>query len=408
MSALSIRPYLPFCRVRLTRQSVSGDGKRAVVEMEPNARFHPVCHVCGKPAGAIHQWERRLIRDLNLGETRVWLNGHFRTVFCPTCGRRHVEDLGLCDAHQRVTRRLARYIHDLCRRLPVQAVADHLGLNWKTVKQIDTSFLEEEFGQTDYTGLRLMAVDEIAVRKGHRYLTVVLDHATGRVVWVGKDRKAETLAAFFAGMTDAEKQALEAVAMDMWVPYRQAVEAAVPHVQIVYDFFHVVRQFHHVIDQVRLSEFRRATGSDREVFKGSKYLLLSNRGTRTTRTARDHLKRLLALNETLSTMMILKDLLKRIWHYVSRPHAARALAEWCRLARTVGHPAVTAFAAMLERHRDGILNHCDYPIHTSRLEGVNNTIKVIKRTAYGFHDDRYFALKIMQSFPGQPCEAGLS
>ena len=68
------------------------------------------------------------------------------------------------------------------------------------------------------------------------------------------------------------------------------------------------------------------------------------------------------------------------------------------LARTVGHSAVTAFADMLERRREGILNHCDYAIHTSKLEGINNKIKVIKRDAYGYHDKRYFSLKVKQAF----------
>ena len=400
MSTLSIRPYFPFCRVRVVRQSVSEASDRAQIDLEPDKRFHPICHVCGKPAGAIHQWDRRLVRDLDLGATRVWINYRFRTVYCPTCQGHRVEDLEFCEPRRRVTRRLACYIYALCKVLPIDTVAEHLGLDWKTVKQIDQTFLEEAFGRTIYAGLRILAVDEIAVRKGQRYLTVVLDYETGRVVWVGQDRTVETLASFFAGMSPAGKQGLRAIAMDMWAPYLKAVQAAVPHVKIVYDLFHVVQNFNRVIDLVRLSECRRATAADREVFKGTKYLLLSNRRTITQPTARAHLKRLLALNETLSTVMILKDLLKRIWGYASRAWAERRVAEWCTLARTVGHRAVRAFADMLQRHREGILNHCDYPIHTSRLEGINNTIKVIKRKAYGFHDDRYFALKIKQAFPG--------
>jgi len=398
MSAVSIRPYFPFCRVRLVRQSVSGKGDLAWIEAEPDGRFRPICHVCGQPAGAIHQWNRRLVRDLNCGAARVWINCRYRTVFCFTCVCHRVEDLVFFEPHQRVTRRLACYVHDLCKVLPIQTVADHLGLNWKTVKQIDQAFLEEAFGQTDYRDLRILAVDEIAIRKGHRYLTVVADHQTGRVVWLGQDRKAETLKAFFAGMTKQQKEALQAIAMDMWAPYIKAVREAVPHVKIVYDLFHVVQAFNKVIDRVRLSEYRKAAAADREVYKGTKYLLLRNPESITEPTARAHLKRLLALNETLSTVMVLKDLLKRIWRYRSWYWADRCLTEWCRLARTVDHPAVTAFAERLERHRDGILNHCDYSIHTGRLEGINNTIKVIKRTAYGFHDHRYFALKVIQAF----------
>jgi transposase len=96
--------------------------------------------------------------------------------------------------------------------------------------------------------------------------------------------------------------------------------------------------------------------------------------------------------------MILKDKLKHIWEYRYRAWAEKALKSWCSLARSINHPSVNAFANMLERYRYGILNHCTYPIHTGKLEGVNNKIKVIKRKAYGFHDLRYFTLKIYQAF----------
>ena len=83
---------------------------------------------------------------------------------------------------------------------------------------------------------------------------------------------------------------------------------------------------------------------------------------------------------------------------ITRTWAAKALDQWCALARSLKQKSLTSFAKMLQRHRDGILNHCHYPIHTGKLEGVNNKIKVIKRKAYGFHDLRYFTLKIYQAF----------
>jgi transposase len=111
--------------------------------------------------------------------------------------------------------------------MTIQEVSRHLGLDWKTVKAVDQKFLEEEYGETDYQGLRILAIDEISIRKGHRYLTVVLDYESGRVVWVGKDRKARTLRRFFSGMTAKQRKQLEAVVMDMWDPYILAVQSKV-------------------------------------------------------------------------------------------------------------------------------------------------------------------------------------
>ncbi|MCP4576541.1 MAG: ISL3 family transposase [Deltaproteobacteria bacterium] len=398
MSVMSIKPYFPFCRVRFKRQSVSPEGDAAWIIAEPDERFRPVCHACGSPAKGIHSTVKRVVRDLNLCAAKVWINFGYRKVYCSRCQGVRVEDLDFFDPYQRVTKRLARYIHDLCKMLTVTETAKHVGLDWKTVKNIDKAFLEKEFGATDYDNLRILAVDEIAIQKGHKYMTVVLDYETGRVVWLGKDRKADTLRAFFKGMTQEQKEALEAIAMDMWNPFIKAVREEVPHVKIVFDFFHVVHAFNLVIDKVRVAERKEAEKSELEVYKGARYLLLKNRENIRSAEARAHLQRLLDMNETLSKVMILKDCLKRIWHYNKRGWAQKRLDEWCALARTMDNPDVLKFADMLERRSDGILNHCEYPIHTSKLEGVNNKIKVIKRKAYGFHDDRYFSLKVIQAF----------
>lgn len=99
--------------------------------------------------------------------------------------------------------------------------------------------------------------------------------------------------------------------------------------------------------------------------------------------------------------MILKDKLKHIWQYQSRSWASKAIEEWCNLANSLNYKVVHKFANMLKKYSYGILNHCDYPIHTSRIEGFNNKIKLIKRKAFGFHDTDYFSLKIIQAFDRQ-------
>jgi len=162
--------------------------------------------------------------------------------------------------------------------------------------------------------------------------------------------------------------------------------------------FHVVAAFSRVIDKIRNSEYRKAAKENKDVFKGAKYLLLKNRSNIRRKEQRQQLKQLLELNEVINTVMILKDQLKHIWSYRSRAWAIKALDHWCELARSLNNRSLNGFVKMLERHRYGILYHCEYPIHTGKLEGVNNKIKVIKRKAYGFHDLRYFTLKIYQAF----------
>lgn len=396
MSGISITPYFPFCRVNIIGQKVKGT--TSLIQASPDQRYKPICYVCKRSSVIIHKWVQRPIRDLNFGPAYVSIECRYRQIYCLTCRRFALEDLEFFEPFRRVTKRFACYIHDLCKLLTVQDVARHCNLDWKTVKDIDKTFLEKEFGQTDYSDLTILAVDEISIRRGHTYMTVVLDYLTGRVVWMGKGRKAETFMQFFDGMTEDQIEKLEAIAMDMWDPYIKAVKAKAPHVKIVFDLFHMVREFNKIIDRVRIDEYTKASESDKNVIKGSKYLLLKNTENIKDESEKKHLDRLLALNKTISQVMILKDNLKLIWASESRTEAQQQINAWCLLAESVHQPSLNKFVNRIRRYEYGILNHCEYHIHTSMLEGVNNKIKVIKRKSYGFHDQRYFALKIIQAF----------
>ena len=229
-------------------------------------------------------------------------------------------------------------------------------------------------------------------------MTVVLDYLSGRVVWMGENRDKNTLDRFFSEMAPEQKALIEVVAMDMWQPYLNRVRHHCPEARIVYDFFHVVRNFGLVIDEVRRAEYRKASQADKDVIKGSRYVLLKNAVNLSDRQ-RAKLKDLLAANKTLNAIYVLKDQLKEVYYYDDRWRSERALDAWCQMAEEIDHPKMASFVRHLHKHKQEILNHCDYPIGTSRLEGVNNKIKVIKRRAYGYQDSEYFALKIKQAFP---------
>ena len=402
MSGLSIAPYFPFARMKVVDQQphMGLDVPGIVIRLEPDGRCRPLCHECGRP-GQIHSHGlRRFIRDLNFGPAQTFLRIEYRRVWCPACQHARVERLDFADSGKRITHRLARLVYDLCKVMTVEDVARHLGLNPKTVKAVDKHFLQQEYGQTNCEGLRIIAIDEIAVRKGHRYMTVVLDYETGRVVWMGEGRNKDTLDAFFAEMSDERKQAIKAVALDMWEPYINRVQHHCPQAKIVFDLFHLVKSFGDVIDAVRREEVHKSTTQQEyRYIKGSRYLLLKNRENLRP-DQRVRLRELLDANERLNAVYALKDQLKMIYAYRRRGWAKKALDQWCELGEEVDHPAMRRFIKRLCFFEYGILNHCDYAIGTSPLEGVNNKIKVIKRKAYGFHDPEYFAMKVKQALPG--------
>jgi transposase len=184
--------------MKVAYHNVLPDAPEAMVRLEPDKRFRARCGECGAPARWVHSRTRKFVRDLNLADRRVMLQVEHRKVRCGQCCGVRVEQLDFVDTSQRVTNRLGAYAAELCRRgLSVSAVAEHLDLNPKTVKHFETTALRQTYDETTYTGLKRLAIDEIAVKKGHHYMTVVLDYDTGRVVWTGKDRQIATLDKFF-------------------------------------------------------------------------------------------------------------------------------------------------------------------------------------------------------------------
>ena len=171
------------------------------------------------------------------------------------------------------------------------------------------------------------------------------------MLWVGEGRRYETLKEFFDSLIDEQRESIEAIAMDMWEPYIKAV----------------------------------------------KYLLLKNKGN-LREEEKPRLRAILEANEAITTVYILKDYLKKLWQYKYPKWAEKFLDYWCSLAMESKIRPVMAFARTLRRYAYGIINHCKYPLHTSRLEGINNKIKVIKGKAYGFHDIEYFSLVIKNAF----------
>jgi transposase len=402
VSDLSITPYFPFARVVPVDQQVIESETRvqSVITLAPAEGALPFCSVCGENGSRLHMYGTRRVRDLNLAHARVDLVVPNRKLRCGNCRTIRTEGHSFLGPYRRHTLRFERAVADLCRHLPIKQVAEHFDLSWHAVKEIDKRRLEREVGTPCYDGLRLLAVDEVAVHKGHTYLTTVLDLETGRIVWVGKGQTEATLASFFAELTPEQRKSIEAVAADMARGFRSAVEKACPHAALVYDFFHVVAKYgREVVDVVRLAEARKQDEAGRKLIKGSRYLLLKN-ADNLLGSQRKTLQELLAANKNLNTIYVLKDQLKRIWEYRDPAGARKALDQWCALAHASGIPALANFTRKLCRHEKGIVNLCRYPIHTGRLEGINNKIKVIKRQAYGFRDDAYFILKIKGAFPG--------
>lgn len=378
-----------------------GRGK-VVIYLEASGQWMR-CERCGSRSRQLHETVTRRVRDLPLFDWDVVLVVPRRRLWCEHCGGPQLEHLDWLGPYRRVTRRLEEAVSRLCRAMSLRQVADFYGLSWHTVKAIDKAALRVLVGEPDFTGIECLGMDEFALHKGHRYATIVVEPLRRQVLWVGAGRSRESVRPFFEALDEQTRRRLKAVVMDMNTAYDLEVRAHCPQAEVVYDLFHVVAKYgREVIDRVRVDEANRLRQEPkaRQVVKSSRWLLLRNRDHLAGPEQEVRLDELLAANQALMTVYVLKEDLKRLWAYRHVGYARRLWESWYRRAMDSGITPLMEFAKRLRSYLGGILAHCRYPLHTSVLEGINNKIKVIKRMAYGYRDEEYFFLKIRAAFPG--------
>jgi transposase len=280
--------------------------------------------------------------------------------------------------------------------MTIRDVARHLNVGWDLIKDIQKRDLSRRYAKPKLKHLQYIAIDEIAIAKGHRYLTVVMDLESGAVVFVGDGKGADALKPFWKRLRPS-KAKIEAVAMDMSVGYWGAVTTHLPKAKIVFDHFHVIKLFNDKLSDLRRALYREATDvMQKAVLKGTRWLLLKNpENLDTEKDEKQRLKEALALNKPLATAYYLKDDLRRFWNQPGKAFATTFLDGWIRRANASGIKVLQQMAKTLAAHRTGLLAYYDVMISSGPMEGTNNKIKTMKRQAYGFRDMEFFKLKIL-------------
>jgi transposase len=281
---------------------------------------------------------------------------------------------------------------DTCAWLAAHAVftvvAAVLRVSWRTVTAVVTRVVADLAGRTDQLeGLRRIGIDEIAHRKGHRYLTVVVDHDTGRLVWAGAGRDAKTLARFFDDLGRERSARLTHVSADGAEWIHTVVAQRAPQAVLCLDPFHVVAWATKALDAVRRDLWNdlRAAGATEAAksLKGTRWALVKNPED-LTGDQRTTLAGIATTNKGLYRAYLLKEQLRAV--FATKGEQGRALlAGWLAWARRSRLPAFVKLARTIQKYQHLIRNTLEHDLSNARSEATNTHLRVLTRRAYGFH-----------------------
>lgn len=380
----------------IARVALDTTGERVDLWVEHAADARWTCPECGEGAPSHDHAEERVWRHLDTCQYQTFLHARVPRVDCPTHGVRQV-GVPWAAPRSRFTLLLERLIIDLITQCSTVSGACRIArVTWDEAWGVMERAVTRGLARRAAVPRPYIGVDEKAFRKGQRYHTLVCDLETATVQYVAEDRTAASLQGYYAQLTPEQREALQAVAMDMWPAYIRATVDGLPEgdTKIVFDRFHIMREMTRAVDTVRKQEHRtllREHGTS--PLTGTKYLwLYGEERLPAERTAA--FAALQAQHLKVSRAWAIKELLRDLWTYRQGAAVRRFFARWYGWAIRSRLEPVKQVARMLHRHLGGVLRYVKHPITNGVAEGLNSKIMSIKRKAGGFRNAQHFTTAI--------------
>jgi transposase len=365
-----------------------------VVEVRKTARL--LRCPCGWRTSARYDRSRRRWRHLDLGVHKLWIEADIDRLHCRRCQRVRTEQVPWARPGARLTRPFEQLVGYLAQRMDRTSVGRLLRCSWRTVTDAIGRLVDALTDSTRLDGLRRVGVDEIGYRRRRQFLTVVADHDTGRVVWVGKGKDSAALTRFFDALGPDRCAQLEAVSMDMGRAFTAATAQRIPQARICLDAFHLIKWAGEALERVFRSH---ALNREAKQFRKERYLLRSGKEN-LSNADWVQLNKIRRSHRHIGRAYDLKEGLRGLFRDVEPDQASAYLDGWIADAADSNIPAFVQLARRVTRHRDGILNSVELGISNSRLEGINGKIRLINARGYGHHSAESLAAMIHLNLGG--------
>lgn len=359
------------------------EGGRLVVDVAPTTRT-PRCHRCCRRCHHVYDQRSREWRHLDFAGLKVVLRYRIRRVDCPCCGVQ-TELVPWASPGSWFTYEFEDQVACLAQQTNKTTITELMRISWATVGAIVTRVVGRRLKEDLLDGLERIGIDERSYKRGHRYLTLVVDHDRGRVVWAREGRSAETVGAFFDALGTERTKALRLVTMDMAQAYIQSVQERAPKAEIVFDRFHVQRLAHDALDEVRRSIVRTLADEDEaRAVKRTRWALQKNPENLSPAQV-VKLSDVQRQNKPLYRAYLLKETLRDILDHASPVTASQRLGAWTSWATRSRLAPFKKASKTIRRYRDGILAYIRTGLSNGRTEGMNNKLRSILARSYGLH-----------------------
>jgi transposase len=281
-----------------------------------------------------------------------------------------------------------QFLAHWAKKLSWKDVAISFGTSWEKVFKSVEYVVEWGLKHRNLDGITAIGVDEVAVGKGHKYLTLVyqINENCKRLLWIGKKRTEVSFNGFFDFLGEEKTQKIEFVCSDMWKAYLKVIKERATNCINILDRFHIVARLNKAMDVVRANEYRKMEDDGYEpVLKKSRWLLLK-RPENLTENQELSLKNLLQYNLKSVRGYLLKEDFQSFWDYISPHHAGIFLDKWVNKVMRSRIEPLKKEAKTIKRHKDLILNwfRAKKAFSSGVVEGLNNKVKLTMRKSYGF------------------------
>ena len=395
-----------------------------------------VCCNCGCTKMHINNHPVIKLRHLPIGSNLSCIAFPHNQLRCPDCGATKTQHISFKYPGHNITEELANYVRDLLAtgNFSNKEVAELCGLHQATVKAIDKKRLQELYTLDGNTFRKpekpssFLSIDEFKLHDGNKYATHIIDLSTGHILYIAVGKKKRVVYNFIDFVGQKWMENVKAVACDMNSDFAEAFRERCPHIDIVYDRFHIVKNFNEkVVSEVRKDEYRRLMREGEieaaKLLKGSKYILTSSRATLQKKDiealegkviskgsdlfgTQDYTRsvgyearyeELIKQNHLLFTADLIKTKLENAYKPENYMNMGTAIAEIVYYCFETQNPHFEWFGRLLCNHHDGIVAYARHKITSGKIEGINRKIKTLRWQGYGYPDDEYFFLKIMDA-----------